>query len=169
MATRAFMVKRVGLHVVALGEHAHDGVLQFLGVLVGVLDVVLHVPVVPEGIDEPAVIGVRAEGATLEAKVALAETEDAVVGRGGARGRLGFGIGPESRFALGYRVAVVHRLGVAVGECPEVGIRSFGDHKAVNSHRGFAVSLASNRDEVSTGLRERQGKVGRLSDLARAR
>ena len=137
--------------------------------MIGVLDVVLHVTVVPQRIDEPAVIGVSAKRSTLEPEVALTEAEDAVVGRRRARRGLGFSVGPEGGFPLGYWISIVHRLRIAVRERPEVSVRAFADDQAVNGHRGIAIGLTRNRNQVGAGFREVKSEVGGLGNLTRAR
>ena len=169
MAAGALVVERVSLHVVALGQHPHDRVLQLLGGGAFLLHGVFHVARIPERVDEPAVVGVRPERAALEAEVTLAEAEHAVVGRGRARGRLRLGVGPEGGLALRHGVAVVHGLGVAVGEGPEVGVGALAEQQAVDGQRRLAVGLTGQRDQVGAGLGEGEGEVGRVRDFARAR
>ena len=92
MAARAFVVEGRGVDAFALGDGRHDQVAQFFRA--DFLGVVLHIAVVPERIDEHAVLRFRPGGLALEAEVAVAEAQDAVVGRGRAGQRLRLGVGP---------------------------------------------------------------------------
>ena len=118
MAARAFVVEGRRVDAFALGDGRYDQVAQFFRA--DLLGVVLHVAVIPERVDEHAVLGFRAGGLALEAEIAVAEAQHAIVGRGRAGQRLRFGVGPESGLALGQGVAEVHRLGIAVRERPEL-------------------------------------------------
>ena len=92
MAARAFVVEGRRDDAVALGDGRHHQVAQFFRA--DLLGVVLHVAVIPERIDEDAVLRLGTGGLALEAEVAVAEAQHAIVGRGRAGQRLRLGVGP---------------------------------------------------------------------------